>query len=235
MNSLKPKFTPNAVPAPARRLLVAAAVCLAFAQPALAEGPGRGATAAFEKAYLTFIIDHHYSALRMTELAAGTDRTRDAPVNNPVEGTAPSPEFGTTPAKSSDPHIRSMAREANRAQREEIARAQDFLRDWYGVRHDPVLPPDARRMIEMLENAAPGAQFDQTFLRTFSNHHFTALAPSLYCQVKSDLQHEGLRRYCENIVVTQKNQINDMREMLCKRFNECGFVPAAATKPREID
>jgi hypothetical protein len=31
----------------------------------------------------------------MTELAAGTDRTRDAAVNKPMEGASPSPEFGT--------------------------------------------------------------------------------------------------------------------------------------------
>lgn len=216
-------------------VLLASSLAFAFTQPAIADAPGRGATGPFEKAYLTFIIDHHYSALRMSELAAGTDRTRDAAISNPSEGTSPTPEFGNTPAKSSDPHIRSIAREANRLQREEILRAQDFLRDWYGVRHDPVLSPEGRRMIEMLESAPAGAQFDQTFLRTFSSHHFTALAPSAHCLVKHDLQHDGLERYCENIVVTQKNQINDMREMLCKRFNDCGFVPAGANRPRELD
>lgn len=51
-----------------------------------ADGPGRGATAQFEKNYLVFIINHHYSALRMTELAAGTDLTRDAQVVAPRRG-----------------------------------------------------------------------------------------------------------------------------------------------------
>lgn len=218
-------------PTPARnsavlvRCLLAGAVACAATGAVLADDPGRGATAAFEKDYLVFIIDHHYSALRMTELAAGTDRVRDAAVGRPNEGTSPTPEFGTTPAKSSDEHIRSMAREANRVQREEIMRAQGFLRDWYGIRHDPVLTADGRRMIATLERAPAGTQFNETFLRTFSNHHFTALAPSLQCQVKSDLRHDSLRRYCEGIVVSQKNQINDMREMLCKRFSDCGFVP----------
>jgi hypothetical protein len=66
---------------------------------ALADGPGRGATAHFEQHYLTFIIDHHYSALRMTELAAGTDPMRDAQVVAPQEGTSPTPRFAATPAK----------------------------------------------------------------------------------------------------------------------------------------
>lgn len=200
---------------------------LASGTPALADGPGRGPTAHFEKSYLRYIIDHHYSALRMTELAAGTDRTRDATLNNPAEGTSPSPEFGTTPAKSGDEEIRSMARMENRTQREEINKAQHLLRQWYGMRHDPVLSHESRRMINMLEQATPGTQFDATFLRTMSNHHFAALDPSLQCQVKSDLRHDGLRRYCDNIVTVQKNAINDMREMLCKKFGDCDFIPMA--------
>lgn len=70
--------------------------------PASADAPGRGPTADFEKAYLQFIIDHHYSALRMTELAVGTDRQRDAPIDNPQEGTAPTPNTNPTPAKASE-------------------------------------------------------------------------------------------------------------------------------------
>ena len=215
--------------------LLAAAVSLTVLPAAFADGPGRGATAAFEKEYLTFIIDHHYSALRMSELAAGTDRTRDPAVNNPGEGTSPTPDFADTAAKSMDPNIRSMARQANRAQREEIRRAQDFLHMWYGVHYAPVLSAEDRAMIGTLERTPLGAQFDRTFLQMFSSHHYTALAPSVHCQVKSDLRHEDLRRYCENIVVTQKNEINDMREMLCKRFTECGFVPNGPRKEREHD
>ena len=55
-------------------LLTASVLLAAPAQAAL---PGTGRTAAFEKKYLTFIIDHHFSALRMTELAAGTDTVRE--------------------------------------------------------------------------------------------------------------------------------------------------------------
>ena len=207
-----------------RTLLVVAALLAAL--PASADEPGRGATAQFERDYLMFIIDHHYSALRMTELAAGTDRTRDAVVNNPEEGTSPSPEFGTTPAKSNDDEIKSMARHENRAQREEIAKAQRLLRDWYGVRHEPALNPESQRMLETLERSPSGQQFDAAFMRTLSNHHFSALSPSLHCQVTSDLRHDALRRYCDNVVVAQKNGINDMREMLCMKFSDCGFVPS---------
>ncbi len=214
--------------------LVLCAAAMVTSGSTWADGPGRGATAAFEKNYLITIIDHHYSALRMTELAAGTDTTRDATVVDPAEGTSPSPGFASTAAKAADAQIRSMARMANRQQREEIGKAQHFLAEWYGAQHEPELNAEGKRMIAMLDKAPAGAQFDQIFLRLFSNHHFSALTPSLHCQVKSDLGHEGLRRYCQDIVVMQTNGINDMRDMLCKQFSECGFVPRSE-KGKDLD
>ncbi len=238
MDSNDQILTPTAAAGRCRTLAIralAGVALVAVAGAASADGPGRGSTATFEKNYLVFIIDHHYSALRMTELAAGTDTQRNAPVSNPSEGTAPTPGFGATVAKASDDQIRSMSRQANRTQREEIMKAQRFLRDWYGMQHEPQLTADGRRMINTLESSPAGTQFNQTFLRTFSNHHLSALAPSLHCQVKSDLGHAGLQRYCENIVVTQKNGINDMREMLCKQYGDCAFIPATGDKRKDQD
>jgi uncharacterized protein (DUF305 family) len=196
-----------------------------------ADSPGRGQTADFEKAYLQFIIDHHYSALRITELAAGTDPQRDAQLDNPQEGTAPTPNTSPTPAKASDPQIKSMSREANRTQREEILKAQKFLRDWYGVNYTPQLTAQGQQQIQQLEQTAAGAEFDRTFLQTFSNHHYQALFPSLACEVKRDIGHDDLQRYCSGIVQSQTNQINDMRKMLCDRFAVCDFVPTENLGP----
>lgn len=219
-----------------RSALVGAAAIVALAAgPVSAAGPGRGATAQFEKSYLAFIIDHHYSALRMSELAAGTDPHRDAAVVNPAEGTSPTPGFSSTVPKASDDEIRSMARLANRMQREEIGKAQHLLMEWYGARHEPQFSQEGQKMIAMLERVPAGAAFNQAFLRAFSNHHLSALAPSLHCQVKSDLVHDGLRRYCENIVVTQKNDISGMREMLCKQYGECGFVPGTEDRRKDSE
>ena len=232
-------FTHTASPVSRCRALATRALAglalVAITGTAFADGPGRGSTATFEKNYLIFIIDHHYSALRMTELAAGTDTQRNAPVSNPGEGTSPTPGYGATVAKASDDQIRSMSRQANRTQREEIMKAQRFLQDWYGMQHQPQLTADGQRMIVNLESTPAGAQFNQVFLRTFSNHHLSALAPSLHCQVKSDIAHTPLHRYCENIVVAQKNGINDMREMLCKKYGDCGFVPATGDRRKDQD
>lgn len=193
--------------------------------PAQADGPGRGQTAQFERDYLTFIIDHHYSALRMTELAAGTDTQRDPLVENPEEGTAPTPGASATPPKAGMEDIKSMARMGNRMQREEIVKAQKFLREWYGANHNPTVRPEAQQLNQQLEQVPAGAQFEQAFLQLFSNHHYQAVLRSVDCQVKSDNDHHQLKEYCEGIVHSQVRDINDMREMLCKQFAVCFFQP----------
>jgi uncharacterized protein (DUF305 family) len=207
------------------RSIAALSTCAVFAIPAHADSAGRGLTAQFEKDYLTFIINHHYSALRMTELAAGTDLQRDAMVNNPQEGTSPTPDTSATPAKASDDEIKSMARQENRTQREEIATAQRFLKEWYGVDYMPQLSPDSQRGIQLLEQTSAGAQFNRKFLEVFSSHHYRALMPSQNCRVKADIQHGPLKHYCEGIVGNQTRQINDMRMQLCKKFNLCDYQP----------
>jgi uncharacterized protein (DUF305 family) len=205
--------------------ITALTLCAAVSLPVHADQPGRGLTAQFEKEYLTFVINHHFSALRMTELAAGTDLQRDTAVHNPEEGTAPTPDTSATPAKASSEQIKSLARQANRAQREEIVKAQRFMREWYGVNVTPQVLPEGQHAIQLLEQTGAGPQFNQAFLEVFSSHHYRILAPSLDCQVKSDEKHDELKRTCENITVTQKNQINNMRHMLCKEFSVCDFQP----------
>jgi uncharacterized protein (DUF305 family) len=185
-----------------------------------ADTPGRGRTGSFEVAYLQFIINHHASALRMTELAAGTDVTRDA-MMQPTEGTSPTPGYPTTAARSRLEQIKSMARMANRAQREEIAKAQRMLKEWYGVDARPAVTPEGQQMIDALERVSAGVDFDRAFLAIFSQHHYGALKPSVDCQVNRELEHDDLDRYCRGIVHAQINEITEMRKMLCKEFNVC--------------
>jgi uncharacterized protein (DUF305 family) len=208
----------------------ALSVCASASLPAHAESPGRGLTAEFEKEYLTFIINHHFSALRMTELAAGTDLTRNAEVDNPQEGTSPTANTASTAAKAGDADIKSMARMANRMQREEIAKAQKFLHDWYGIHHTPQLPEVAQQQIQVLEQTAAGKQFDQAFLEVFSAHHYGAIMPSQDCRVKADLKHDELKHYCEGIVEKQTMEINDMRMHLCEKFSVCDYQPTTGVR-----
>lgn len=210
-----------------RHALQAALVPLLItaAGTAYADAPGRGLTGEFEQHYLKEIIDHHYSALRMTELAAGTDTTRDATVVDPTEGTSPTPGNAATPAKAQLENIKSLARRNNRMQREEIAMAQGFLRDWYGTQHEPALSATSRHQIQALERAAPGADFDHRFLETLSRHHYVATTMSNECLAASELMHHELQRYCSGIVHAQLADIAEMRETLCRRFQICDYQP----------
>ena len=204
---------------------IIAVLLVGMATTTIADTPGRGRTAGFEINYLRFIINHHFSALRMSELAAGTDQVRDA-ATTPGEGTAPTEGFPSTPSKSRLDEIKSMARMANRMQREEIATAQQMLRDWYTLEHRPVVTPEGQQLIDAVESAAAGRPFDQAFLMNFSRHHYMALQPSLDCQVHRELEHDKLDRYCRGIVHAQVNEITEMRMMLCREFAVCDYQPS---------
>lgn len=191
--------------------------------------PGRGLTAEFEITYLKRTINHHFAALRMTELAAGTDTSRD-PVIGSGEGTAPTPGFPASPAKATLDEIKSLARRANRTQREEILTAQRFLRDWYGITYEPQIMPVNQARIEILEQAQAGDQFNHLFLEIFSRHHFIIASRSLEAVTSRDLEHQDLDRYARGILEGQMNMINDMRTLLCRNFNICDFQPYVGMK-----
>ena len=212
------------------KLLTTALVAGACNQT-LADEPGRGLTAEFEKRYLRQIIDHHYSALRMTELAAGTDQQRDGEIL-PTEGTSPTPRTTPVQAKAASDEIKSMARRNNRMQREEILTAQKFLRDWYGINYSPRLSPEGQAQIAVLEKAPSGRGFDHLFLEVLSRHHYMALGPSTDCQVAAELEHHELTRYCSGIVHGQINDIQDMREMLSKDFGINDYQPLSGERGR---
>jgi uncharacterized protein (DUF305 family) len=216
------------------RLLVAAWLAcgpLAALAPVGADEPGRGLTAAFEVAYLRFIINHHYSALRMTELAAGTDAVRDTAIS-PAEGTSPTPDSAATPAKARLDELKSLARRANRAQREEILTAQKFLREWYGLSHEPRLTQSGREGIARLEAAPAGEVFDIEFMEIFSRHHYTAARRSLDCLVASEIRHVDLERYCRGILNAQLGEIDEMRHLLCRHYNICDYQPFGGVEGR---
>lgn len=211
-------------------LIIVAIGAMAFSS-ARADEPGRGLTAHFEISYLKMISDHHFSALRMTELAAGTDTTRDSAIS-PIEGTSPTPDKAPVQAKALSEELKSLARRNNRMQREEILTALGFLRDWYGIEYRPRIDRRGQAQIELLEQAPTGAEFDHLFMEVLSRHHFLALEPSTRCQVAREITHETLQRYCSGIVHAQINDISDMREMLCRDFSICDYQPTVGLKGR---
>lgn len=208
-----------------KSVIAAGVLAAAVVGPAKAEGPGPGLTGPFERAYLHFIIDHHYAALRMTELAAGTQlQPPTAPVT-PDDMASPSPHFPPTDARAASPELRSLARRNNRMQREEILMAQTFLQQWYNDKYMPSLTNENQQRISILENTAPGTSFDVEFSRVLSRHHFVALGPSLQCLVANDIAHVALERYCNGIVHSQVSDIDEMRRLLAQQYGIVDYQP----------
>jgi uncharacterized protein (DUF305 family) len=203
--------------------------------PADADQPGRGLAQDFEIAYLQFIIDHHFSALRMTELAAGTLVNPPMPDVSPDDRIQPTPGYAPSEPKATLDEIKSLARSANCMQREEILQAQTFLRDFYGMEYQPSVPPENQQRIDILEQAAPGDDFNHNFLEVFSRHHYLATTRSSECIVAADVAHVDLEEYCRGIVNAQLMEIDDMRHLLCENYEICDYQPLEGLAGRHSD
>lgn len=191
-------------------LAVASSLCLAGLLPAAAAHAVpflQAPSFADEVQYLEFTIDHHYSALRMTELAAGT-----AAVGS-TSTFAGSPDVYTpTSAKATDPVALRVATMANAAQRREIVEGQDFLRTYYGIDFIPTLQPPLQPLVAYLDHAAPGDPFNIAFLEDLSGHHATLIPASQTCTTAAP--HADVQAYCASIVASQTMQISQMRTEL---------------------
>lgn len=186
-----------------------------------------GASADQEVAYLQFIIDHHFAALRLTEIAAGTAEIRQGELD-PDEGVSPTPGTDALEGRAEREQIRSLARKVNNRAREEILTAQNLLREWYGVEHSPQLSSEDEAVIQELEQEEGVAEFDRSFLETLSRHHYQGTVPTLNCIVGRDLEHDPLYRFCKGILETYLLEIEDMRELLVTEFAVVDFLPFAA-------
>jgi uncharacterized protein (DUF305 family) len=209
---------------------VAAAAVLGTPMLAQASEPGRGLTAQFEIEFMQMAIDHHFTALRMTELAAGTDTRRDGTIS-PHEGTSPTPGFAPTQAKATLEDLKSMARRNNRMQREEILTLKNFLRDWYKIDYQPRVRHDGQALIAVLENARPGADFNHAFYEAFSRHHYTLMEPVNGCMTATELKHFELRRECQSMWHSQIADIDMMRHELERHLGIADYQPFNGRDP----
>lgn len=206
----------------------ASAVMVIASTPALANGPFEGATGQFERDYLTFILNHHYSGLRATELAAGTLAV--GPTTSPGPWPATPSSFPFSPAKATNAVALDVAVMSNAMQRKEINEGELFLQNWYGFVSPLTVPPAGQQLIDILTNAAPGDPFNIAFLANFSGHHVEAIARSAECINQAG--HEALRDYCLGIVTGQAEDMDLMRDELASRYGitgDVGAVPEPAT------
>ena len=211
MTALEPART--APSRPARTLAAAFAFCLAGILPSTASAVPFTESPPFanEVQYLTFTIDHHYSALRITELAAGT-----AAVGSSSNYAGSPNVFPSTPAKATNPVALQLATMANMGQRREIVEAQGFLQTYYGIGYVPSLQPYLEPQVAFVDQAAAGDPFNIAFLEAFSGHHATLVPPSQACTTAA--VHADVQAYCADIVENQTRQISQMRAELATAY-----------------
>jgi uncharacterized protein (DUF305 family) len=168
----------------------------------------------------------------MMELARGTLVNPPMPQVSPDDRVPPTTGFAPTEPKAALDEMKSLTRQANRIQREEILQAQTFLHDFYGIEHAPVITPENQQMINILKQAAPGHDFIHNFLEILSRHHYMATTRSSECIVASDVAHVDLEECCRGIVYMQLMEIDEMRHLLCEQYGICDYQTLTGIKGR---
>jgi len=180
---------------PFRFLLVAALVFggIAFAsEPIYADEPAPDkARAKYEIDFMKNMIDHHAMAIEMAEICL------DRAVHE---------------------ELRSLCQNIIAAQSEEIQQMQSWLSSWYGISYSPQMKPGDMRMLERLASLS-GAEFEIEFMEMMIKHHTKAIREASTCIDR--VFHEELYELCENIIVTQAAEIQQMRTWLCEWYGEC--------------
>jgi uncharacterized protein (DUF305 family) len=162
------------------------------ALPAGAESPApdRG-TARYEVDFLTGMIDHHGMAVHMSEMC--------------VE-------------KAVHEELRTLCEQIVAAQSSEIEMMQSWLQDWYGVSHEPSMPPGHMQKMDRMGEMDP-AEFEVEFMEMMIRHHRQAIREASGCIDRA--LHEELVDMCENIIETQAAEIETMQTWLCEWYDRC--------------
>lgn len=207
------QFSSPATRSIACKLMTASAFVVAGLIPVAADAVPMTQPPTFrdEVSYLEFTIDHHFTALRMTELAAGT-----AAVGSSSNYAGSPNVFAPTPAKATDPVALTIATMANMGQRREIVEAQGFLQTYFGISYVPSVQSYLAPPVQFVNQASAGDPFNIAFLETFSGHHATLVPSSQECAIAAP--DSPVRDYCAGIVASQTRQIGQMRAELASVY-----------------
>lgn len=154
------------------------------------------ATAKYEIRFMTDMIDHHNMAVQMSMICL---------------------------EKAIHPELETLCQNIISSQQQEIVQMQTWLQEWYGISHSPEMNPGDVRMMEKLATLPP-AEFEIEFMEKMIKHHLAAIREASKCVDR--VFHEELHDLCENIIVTQAAEIEQMRTWLCQWYGVCKDRPA---------
>ncbi len=145
----------------------------------------------FEVRFMTEMIDHHAMAIEMGTLCA---------------------------EKAVHPELQELCEEMVAMQSAEIEQMQMWLRDWYGVEHEPEMTAEDERQLEHLGSLS-GGNFEKEFLRMMIEHHSIAVIRAAKCVRKA--AHRELTNLCDEMKDAQMTEIHTMQTWLCHWYRIC--------------
>jgi len=169
---------------------------LTSALPAVADAPASTRSAArYEVRFMTEMIDHHAMAVMMAEICL---------------------------EKAVHEELRAMCQDIVTSQTEEIELMQSWLQDWYGVSHEPEMSPGAQKQMEQMASLSP-EEFEIEFMKSMIRHHWKAVVRGAQCTERA--YHPELIALCEEMVMAQTQEIQQMQEWLCSWYGVCNYGP----------
>lgn len=158
------------------------AVLLLFASVGSAAGPApERDQRRFEIEFLKSMIDHHYGAVKMSELCKG--RTVHA-------------------------ELQAMCDSIIANQTAEIEKMRGWLRSWYGEDEEPSLTGRSRRDVERLARLT-GAEFEKAYMTMMIEHHSMAAKMAIDCL--NEAYHPEMLNMCAMMLGMQGDEIVQLR------------------------
>jgi len=115
------------------------------------------------------------------------------------------------------PELIAMCENIIATQSAEIEMMQAWLQDWYGITYEPKM-----HMGEMEGHMKMDpAQFEEWFMKRMISHHAKAIMEAEDCL--EEAYHGELIGMCQNIIVTQTEEINTMQAWLCEWYEVCNY------------
>lgn len=180
-------------------ILFLAIVSLVTIGQARASGPAPDVgTSKYEIHFMEMMIDHQAMAVQMGTMCL---------------------------EKAVHPELKTLCSNIVTTQTKEIAVMQSWLASWYGATYAPEMRQgDQQKMARMM--AMSPEEFEVAFLKMMIRHHWKAVVMSTTCVDRA--YHTELAGLCEDIVIGQSAEIEQMRTWLCHWYGICNYGPKGA-------
>jgi uncharacterized protein (DUF305 family) len=126
------------------------------------------------------------------------------------------------------PQLTALCTNIKNTQSAEITQMQMWLQEWYSTTHTPEMSNGHMQQMDRMMEMSP-TEFEREFLKSMIRHHWTAVIEAAGCVDRA--YHEELRDMCEEIIIAQTAEIEQMRTILCDSYGLCNYGPKGSPRP----